>query len=78
MRRVCALPSKPPNPAIRLLQRPLTVVAEWRVSEVVCQASRVDDVLRHSERGGELAPDLGNLERVRQPISGKVDMRRSG
>ena len=67
MRSVCALPSKPPAVGGDRVQGPLAVVAERGVADVVGEARGVDDVGVGPEVLGHAPPDLGDLERVRQP-----------
>jgi hypothetical protein len=55
-----------------VVQCPLAVVPEGRVTDVVAEAGRVDDVRRQLERDRELAADLGHFERVRQPVAREV------
>ena len=59
-----------------LVERRLAVVAERRVAEVVGEARRFDDVGVAAEGVRELAPDLGDLERVGQPVADEVAARR--
>src|SRR5690606_10890776 len=58
-------------------ERPLTVVPEGRVAEVVREARGVDDVGVAAERLAELAAHLGDLEGVRQAGAHEVVGRRS-
>ena len=69
----CALPSKPPMSLRPLVERPLAVVPERRMSEVVGEAGGVDDVGSEAEAAGELAADLRDLERVGEPVAGEVE-----
>ncbi len=71
-RRVWALPSNPPMSGRDLVERPLAVVAERGVSEVVREARGVDDVGVAPEQLAELAPDLRDLERVREARADEV------
>ncbi len=50
-----------------LVERPLAVVPERRVADVVGEAGGVDDVGVRTQLLGDRAPDLGDLERVGQP-----------
>ena len=75
-RSVCALPSNPPHSLGRGVERGLAVVPERRVPDVVGQPGGVDDVGVAAERGGDLAADLGDLERVGQPGAREVVLAR--
>ncbi len=55
------------------IERRLAVVAVGRVAEIVAEARAVDDVGIEAERGAELAPDLGDLERMREPVPCEVE-----
>ena len=72
MRRVWALPSKPPMPAGDGVERRLAVVPERRVAEVVGEAGGVDDVGAAAQGRAELAADLGDLEGVGEPVAHEV------
>ena len=71
-RSVWALPSKPPHDVADLVERPLAVVAERRVAEVVGQRGGLDDVGVAAEGAAEVAGDLGDLEGVGQPVADEV------
>ena len=62
IRRVWALPSKPPMSCAQAVERVLTVVTERRVAQVVGQARGVDDIRVAAQGPPELAADLGHLE----------------
>ena len=53
-------------------QRPLAVVAERWMAEVVGQRRRLDDVGMAAERPGQVAGDLGHLETVGEPVADEV------
>src|SRR5665647_408918 len=55
-----------------VVQRRLAVVPERRMSEVVRQTCGVNHVRVTPKRGAELTADLGNLERMRQPVADEV------
>ena len=55
-----------------LVEGALAVVAEGRVAEVVGEAGRVHDVRVAPEGLAELAPDLRDLERVREARADEV------
>ena len=59
------------------VQRALAVVAERRVAEVVGQAGGLDQVGVAAERRREVAPDLGHLEGVGEPVADEVVARRA-
>ena len=61
-----------PDPAGQLRERRLTVVPERRVAEVVGQARGVHDVRIAPECLAQLAPDLGDLERMGEPVAHEV------
>ena len=71
-RSVCALPSKPPIERGHGGQRVLAVVPERRVAEVVREAGRLDHVAVAPEREAEVAPDLRDLEAVREAVAHEV------
>ena len=50
----------------------LAVVPERRMSKVVGQRGRINDVGVASERLSQLAGNLGNFERVCQPVANEV------
>ena len=54
------------------VERALAVEPERRVPEVVRERRGVDDVGIAAERGPELPADLGDLERMRQPVADEV------
>ncbi len=54
-------------------ERPLAVVPERRMPEVVREAGGVDDVGCEAEASGELAAHLRDLERVREAVAGEVE-----
>ena len=56
----------------QLGERPLAVVAERRVAEVVRQGGRLGDVGLAAERARQVAGDLGHLEAVGQPVADEV------
>ena len=72
IRRVWALPSKPPHAGAELVERDLAVVAERRVPEVVGERRGLGDVRVAAERMGEVAGHLGDLEAVGQPVADEV------
>jgi len=55
-----------------VVQGRLAVVAERRVAEVVSQARGVDHIRVAAQGRAELPADLGNFERVRQPVADEV------
>ena len=61
-----------------LVEGALAVVTERRVAEVVGEAGGVHDIRIQSQPHRQLAPDLRDLERVRQAIAGEVDGRGGG
>ena len=63
---------EPAAPGAELGQRPLAVVAEGRVAEVVRERRGLGDVGVRAERPGEVAGDLGDLEAVREPVADEV------
>ena len=73
MRRVCALPSKPPMSAAHALRAfsPLWPNGGWPRS--CASTGGVDHVGIEAEAAGELAPDLRDLERVREPVAREVE-----
>ena len=71
-RSVWALPSNPPQLGGEPVERPLAVVPERRVPEVVRERRGLGDVGVSAERAGEVARDLGDLEAVRQPVADEV------
>ena len=59
------------------VQRLLADMAERRVTEVVPEPDRLDQILVEPQRAGDGARDLGHLERVREPravvVAGRGD-----
>ena len=60
-----------------LIERRLAVMAERRVAQVMGQARSVDDVGVAAQSSAQLAADLGDLERVGQPVADEVVAARS-
>ena len=63
---------EPADVSCDLVQRCLTVVAERRMPEVMCEAGGVDDVGVTAESLAQLAADLRDLEGMGQPVSDEV------
>ena len=63
--------------AQELVERLLARVAERRVTEVVTEPDRLDEVLVQAQRPCDAAGNAGRLERVREPravvVAGRVD-----
>ena len=72
IRSVWALPSKPPHVPAQLVERPLPVVAEGRVAEVVGERAGLDDVGVAADGAREVARHLGDLEGVGEPVAHEV------
>ncbi len=66
------VPFKAATVSRQLCQRRLAVVAEWRMTKVVREASRIDEVRVAAERRTEFAADLRAFQRVRQPGAREV------
>ena len=49
------------------VERLLACVPERRVTEIVAEPDRLDEILVQAERAGDAAGDAGRLERVREP-----------
>ena len=72
IRSVCALPSKPPAASADLVERPLAVVPERRVPQVVGEGGGLHDVGVAAELPCEVPRHLRHLEGVGQPVADEV------
>jgi hypothetical protein len=69
----------PLEPAYRVsdpIEFGFTVMAEWRVPEVVCETGYFDEICIATQCSAELASDLRNFQSVRESRAGKIRLAR--